>query len=498
MSEERFTNAAALPQRLHRLHELAIDLWWSWDPRRRQVFRSSITRSGGPRRTTRCGCCADRPARAPAAADRRSSACDAAIFGLTRADPAHPWSGRAPADLGDAYVAYFSAEFALHQSLPIYAGGSACSRRRSLQGSGRPRRAVSIGVGFMYPAGLLPPAHFERWLAAGRTLRAASSGLTRRSKPRSRATASPAWSAVPLGDRTVWQRCGASASGACRLLLLDTDLAENAPWDRELSARLYGGDRETRIQQEIILGIGGVRACARWASSPPSRTSTRACSVRRPAAHPGARRGGPSFDQCAGRSHAAGRVHDTYPSSRGARRVSVPARRKAPGRRLGRDSGSIASASSRSAGYDSGNGPQFNMTALALRTAAHVNGGQRAARRSDASRCGGRCGRTAVRTALPVTAITNGVHVPTWMRRSDARRCSTVISGPAGSIITTIQPFWERLDDIPDEDIWQRARPCVRVCSSSFASGSRLALAAERVGPGPHRVAAARCWIPTR
>ena len=43
-------------------------------------------------------------------------------------------------------------------------------------------------------------------------------------------------------------------------LLLDTDLAENAPWDRELSARLYGGDRETRIQQEIILGIGGVRA----------------------------------------------------------------------------------------------------------------------------------------------------------------------------------------------------------------------------------------------
>ena len=44
------------------------------------------------------------------------------------------------------------------------------------------------------------------------------------------------------------------------LYLLDTDLEENAPWDRELSARLYGGDRETRIQQEIILGIGGVRA----------------------------------------------------------------------------------------------------------------------------------------------------------------------------------------------------------------------------------------------
>ena len=48
--------------------------------------------------------------------------------------------------------------------------------------------------------------------------------------------------------------------GRVKLYLLDTDLEENAPWDRELSARLYGGDRETRIQQEIILGIGGVRA----------------------------------------------------------------------------------------------------------------------------------------------------------------------------------------------------------------------------------------------
>ena len=48
--------------------------------------------------------------------------------------------------------------------------------------------------------------------------------------------------------------------GRVRLFLLETDLEENAPWDRELSARLYGGDRETRLQQELILGMGGVRA----------------------------------------------------------------------------------------------------------------------------------------------------------------------------------------------------------------------------------------------
>src|SRR6185503_10300800 len=56
--------------------------------------------------------------------------------------------------------------------------------------------------------------------------------------------------------------------GRVQLYLLDTDLEENAPWDRELSARLYGGDRETRIQQEIVLGIGGVRALKSLGFSP--------------------------------------------------------------------------------------------------------------------------------------------------------------------------------------------------------------------------------------
>ena len=65
---------------------------------------------------------------------------------------------------------------------------------------------------------------------------------------------------MPLGDRTVLAAVWRVRLGRVTLYLLDTDLEENAPWDRELSARLYGGDRETRVQQEIILGIGGVRA----------------------------------------------------------------------------------------------------------------------------------------------------------------------------------------------------------------------------------------------
>src|SRR4029453_17689220 len=74
--------------------------------------------------------------------------------------------------------------------------------------------------------------------------------------------------AVPLGNRSVLAAVWLGRRGRGKMSFLDTDLEENAPWDRELSARLYGGDRETRIQQEIILGIGGVRALKALEATP--------------------------------------------------------------------------------------------------------------------------------------------------------------------------------------------------------------------------------------
>ena len=60
------------------------------------------------------------------------------------------------------------------------------------------------------------------------------------------------------------------AVGRSTLLLLDSDVEGNKPEDRELTARLYGGDQRTRIRQELLLGVGGVRALERWASRPAS------------------------------------------------------------------------------------------------------------------------------------------------------------------------------------------------------------------------------------
>ncbi|HEU4891591.1 MAG TPA: alpha-glucan family phosphorylase, partial [Vicinamibacterales bacterium] len=252
--------ATPTPERLTRLPELANDLWWTWNPRAREVFRKldyTLWRQT-----------AHNPVRilqmispevlAIAARDERFLAVyDTALDALDRARSAQDtwWRHNFPDSQGP--IAYFSAEFALHQSLPIYAGGLgvlAGDHCKEASDLGIPL----IGVGFMYPQGYfhqsVSPEGWQQELYE--RLNWTDAPINRAMLPDGR----PCIVAVPLGNRSVLASVWIVRLGRVKLYLLDTDLEENAPWDRELSARLYGGDRETRIQQEIILGIGGVRA----------------------------------------------------------------------------------------------------------------------------------------------------------------------------------------------------------------------------------------------
>ena len=181
---------------------------------------------------------------------------DAAIDALDRARSAQDtwWRHNFPDSQGP--IAYFSAEFALHQSLPIYAGGLgvlAGDHCKEASDLGIPL----IGVGFMYPQGYfhqsVSPEGWQQEIYE--RLNWTDAPIDRAMLPDGR----PCIVAVPLGNRSVlasvWLVGWAGSSCTAR----HRSRGER-PWDRELSARLYGGDRGTRIQQEIILGIGGVRA----------------------------------------------------------------------------------------------------------------------------------------------------------------------------------------------------------------------------------------------
>jgi starch phosphorylase len=265
----RYSGLPPLPERINRLDELAVDLWWSWNRDARRVFRRldyTLWRATAHNPVRMLWVIPRAKLEAAAENPEFLRLYDHAIGLLDDARVARNtwWTTHFP-HLGGQSIAYFSAEFALHQSLPIYAGGLGVLAGDHCKEAGD-LGVPLIGVGFMYPQGYFHQhVSAEGWQEESyERLNWADAAI----EPALTSDGKPCVTAVPLGDRTVLVAVWRVRIGRVKLYLLDTSLEENAPWDRELSARLYGGDRETRIQQEIILGIGGVRALKALGSDP--------------------------------------------------------------------------------------------------------------------------------------------------------------------------------------------------------------------------------------
>jgi len=453
MSEERFSNASPLPNRIHRLHELALDLWWSWDARAREVFRRldyALWRASAHNPVQMLMNISPEQLAAVSADPAFLEAYDQAIFGLDDARTlAHPWWKERASIINSGSIAYFSAEFALHQSLPIYAGGLGvlagdhCKEAADL---GVPL----VGIGFMYPQG-----YFHQRMTNDGWQEERYQRISWQDSPIETALTSegkPCITAVPLGDRTVLAAVWRVRLGRVRLFLLDTDLAENAPWDRELSARLYGGDRETRIQQEIILGIGGVRALRLLGITPTvwhlneGHAAFVALQRIRELLEQGQ-----SFDGALQqvRQSTVFTTHTPVPAGHDAFPFHLVEKHLAGSwGEIGQHRQEFLALGE----YDNGSGAQFNMTALALRTAAHING---------VSALHGEVTRSMWRPMwpdtpadkIPVRSITNGVHVSTWMAGGVFRLLDRHF-GPGWLDQVDDPALWDRLLDIPDAEIW--------------------------------------------
>ena len=158
---------------------------------------------------------------------------------------------------GDGLVAYFCAEFGLTEALPIYSGGLgilAGDHVKSASELGLP----FVGVGLFYRGG-----YFDQALDKEGNQEASPCGLTPSSLPIQAAcdaSGAPVRVDVQIEGRDVYAMVWEVKVGGVKLLLLDTDIDENTPEDRAITQRLYGGDNDTRIRQEVVLGFGGIRA----------------------------------------------------------------------------------------------------------------------------------------------------------------------------------------------------------------------------------------------
>jgi starch phosphorylase len=484
---QRYADLPPLPERLARLDELAVDLWWSWHPEGRTVFRRLDytlwrTTAHNPVRML----WVIPPAKLEAAASDPEFLWiyDRAVAALDDARAArHTWWANRFPQLAGRSIAYFSAEFALHQSLPIYAGGLgvlAGDHRKEAADLGVPL----IGVGFMYPQG-----YFHQHLSAEGWQEESYERLNWADAPIEQALlpdGKPCITAVPLGDRSVLVAVWRVRIGRVQLYLLDTDLPENAPWDRELSARLYGGDRETRIQQEIILGIGGVRALKALGVNPAvfhlneGHAAFVVLQRIRDLTEQGA-----SFDAALAdiRQSTVFTTHTPVPAGHDAFPFFLVEKHLAGcWGTLGANRDQFLALGS----YDNGAGPQFNMTALALRSAAEVNA---------VSRLHGEVTRSMWKPmwpdrapdAVPVTSVTNGVHVPTWIS-SDMANLFSKYLGPDWLEHQDDPVMWDVVLGIPDEELWDVRRALRRYLFTFIRERARQRWV-ERVGT-PRVVAA--------
>jgi starch phosphorylase len=410
---------------------------------------------------------------------------DAALAGLDNARAArHTWVEEQHPDLKGRTIAYFSAEFALHQSLPIYAGGLgvlAGDHCKEASDLGVPL----IGVGFMYPQG-----YFHQNISADGWQEEQYERLNWTDAPIAPAMTpegKPCVTAVPLGNRTVLVAVWLVRLGRVRLFLLDTDLEENAPWDRDLSARLYGGDRETRVQQEIILGIGGVRVLKAMGVTPSAYhlNEGHAAFVVLQRIRDLCEQGW-SFDTALQevRRTTVFTTHTPVPAGHDAFPFHLVETHLAG---AWGDLGGYREQFLALGHYDNGGGSMFNMTALALRTAAAVNG---------VSQLHGEVTKQMWHPIwpgvpyeqLPVRAITNGVHVATWM----SSEIASLLHRHLGA------DWWERHDDpafcervmqIPDDELWE-ARQALRAFLFNFVR-ERARYRWTFEGTAPARVVAA-------
>jgi starch phosphorylase len=254
-------SGVSLPKRINRLIDLAYNLWWTWNSDASEMFES-IDRQLWTE-------CSHNPIKFLKRVKRKElngalqdpaflELYDRIIAGFDaymRDD--QTWFARTYPGRKNDLIAYFSTEFGLHESFPTYSGGLGVL-------SGDHAKEASdldlpfVGVGLYYNQGYFSQRITEDgWQEAG-YIRYSFDDLP--IIPLLDADGQPVMVSVELPERRLWVRLWMIQVGRIPLILLDSDITQNAAADRDLTARLYGGDKDTRICQEIVLGIGGVRA----------------------------------------------------------------------------------------------------------------------------------------------------------------------------------------------------------------------------------------------
>jgi starch phosphorylase len=437
-----------IPAALGRLPELAGNLSYSWHRPTRALFEDldqNLWREthSNPRLLLRC---VSQSALDAAAADAhylRRYEQVLATYDRYQSQPS--------ATSGAPLVAYFCAEYGFHESFPIYSGGLGILAGDHCKAASD-EQLNFVAVGLMYRQG-----YFSQMVDSDGTQHAGYRDVDPRDLPVEPVRdAQGNWLVVqvPIADRQVKARLWLAEVGHISVFLLDTNVEGNSDSDRDITFRLYGGDEAHRLKQEMVLGIGGVRALRLLGLAPSvwhmneGHAAFLSIELLREQLAAGF-----SFEaaieavapQCVFTTHtpvAAG--HDAFPDHLFVDHFSGMASTMGIGmdRLLGLG---------RAPGVDG----RFNMTRLALNGTRRVNGVSRIHGAVSSQLCADHW-REIPSAENPVGYVTNGVHVPTFL--------SSVWAGclderfPEWRENLCDEDFWQSVDQMPDASFWVTAQ----------------------------------------
>ena len=462
-----------LPPQVEGLRRLAYNLWWSWHPRAKVLFNridaAAWTRYRNP------------VAVLEGAVDWRTLLDDQdflieyaevmAELDAYLANGRNHWFQRKYGDALDGPIAYFCAEYAFYESLGIYSGGLGVLAGDYLK-TASDMALPLVGVGLLYRKG-----YFRQTIDADGHQEHAYPDYDLARLPVLQVAdryGDPLRVSLELPGRTLHVAVWLAQVGRVPALLLDTDINENDDADRPISHILYVRGREMRLHQELVLGVGGVRAIralgidpAVWHLNEGHSAFLLAERARELVA------GGADLEDAFEQVRSASVFTIHTPVSAGNERFEADLVRRIAGPLFDAE-GTVAALPTVAADHleavtdadrigsidldrllelgrgADGDGRQFDMTALSLRLSTTANAvSQLHAVTANATWQGllgdGR-----------ILGITNGVHTPSWV----GTEMSSLYRNVLGADLDDLDPdtrtgrFWERLGRIPDRDLW--------------------------------------------
>ena len=487
---QTFNIVPKLPPALEPLREIVYNLWWSWEPAARRLFWKMDPElwertNHNPLRQLQLS----RQARLEEVARDESFLREVtAVYKqfqayMSRQDTYGRLRAKAAGamDKGSDLVAYFSAEFGFHESVPNYSGGLGIL-------SGDHCKSASdldlnfCAVGLLYRHGYFKQQiNREGWQDAVQ-LNQNFYNLPVQEIPDAENNGAPLRIAVELPGRPVHAKVWKLAVGRINLYLLDTDIPENNTEDRAITAQLYGGDLEMRIRQEIVLGMGGPRALAALGLKPSVYHMNEGH-----AAFLGLERirhfvRAHQLDFRAALQIVAGSgiftTHTPVPAGNDAFSPELIAHYFSDyPAQVGVDFEYFFSLGQTTVNKTN----DFSMTILALRTSRQANG---------VSKLHGEVSKGLWKDVwagvpedeVPITSITNGIHTKTWAAPEFMDLYTQYLGADWEENLTNVD-YWLRVNRIPDDVLWDTHQK-LKARLIEFAR-TRVRTQRERLGESP-------------